>query len=142
MFQLHQKMVISILIKINITSERKIDSELKGKPSFRVHAQSLGVGQVDAAADAGLLLLGDRAQVSAQGVAQLAELGLASVLQAELERHLGDVVIQTLQSRVDAQQLQALAIRFPQETNPRSQDRSVSSILHVFSAHSTAIKRK
>lgn len=51
----------------------------------------------------------------AQLVAQLAELGLARVLEAELEGHPRDVVVQRLHMRIGAEQLQALAVGFPQE---------------------------
>ena len=61
----------------------------------------------------------------AQLVAQLPKLGLALILEAELEGLLGNVVIEALHARIGAQQLQALAIGLPQELDPRHEDRAV-----------------
>lgn len=48
-------------------------------------------------------------------VAQLPEFSLAGVFETELEGHARDVVIQRFHVRVRTQQLQTLAVGFPQE---------------------------
>lgn len=58
-----------------------------------------------------------------QLVAELTELGLARVFEAELERHARDVVVQGLHVSVGAEELQALAVRLPEEFHLRREIR-------------------
>jgi hypothetical protein len=67
----------------------------------------------------------------AQLVAQLPELRLPLILEAELERLLGNVVIESLHPRVGPQQLQALAVGLPQELDPRHEDGAVGAVLRA-----------
>jgi len=69
--------------------------------------------------------------------AKLPELGFTSILEAKLEGMLGSVVIQFLNPRIGTKQLQTLAVRFPQEFDPRSQNYSIRSVLSIFTTHST-----
>merc|ERR1719348_1103998 len=71
-----------------------------------------------------------------QLVAQLPELCLALVLQAEPECLGGDVVVEPLHPCVGPQELQALTVGLPQELDPRHQNRSVTSVLGSFSRYS------
>lgn len=50
---------------------------------------------------------------------------------------LRDVMVQTLHFGVVPQQVQTLAIRLPQEFDPRSEQQAVSTVLSVLSTHST-----
>lgn len=50
---------------------------------------------------------------------------------------LGNVMVQPLHLGVVSQQVQALAVGFPQELNPGSEEQPISTILGVFSTHST-----
>ncbi len=74
-------------------------------------------------------LLDDEVQMVAQLVAQLPELRLPLILEAELERLLGNVVIQSLHPWVGPQQLQALAVWLPQELHPGHEDGAVGAVL-------------
>lgn len=50
---------------------------------------------------------------------------------------LGNVMVQALHLGVVPQQVQALAVRFPQELHPGSEQQAVGTILSVLSTHST-----
>lgn len=50
---------------------------------------------------------------------------------------LGNVMVQPLHLGVVSQQVQALAVGFPQELNPGSEEQPIGTILGVFSTHST-----
>lgn len=105
------------------------------EPGLEVELLGLGLGNGDVGDLGGQL--GDVVEVLAQLVAQLAELGLAVVLEAELEGHARDVVVEVLDVRVGAQQLQALAVRLPQELDPGGQDGAVGAVLGVLAGNGT-----
>ena len=71
-----------------------------------------------------------------QLVAELPELGLALILEAELEGLLGNVVIQSLHPGVGTQELQALAVGLPEKLDPGHEDCAVRAVLRPLARHS------
>ena len=57
------------------------------------------------------------------------------VLEAELERLLGDIMVEPLHAHVGPEELEALAVRLPEELDPRHQDLAVRAILGVLAGH-------
>ena len=63
--------------------------------------------------------------------AEAPELGLARVLFAEVERLLRDRVVELFHARIRTQKFEALAVRIPEELDPRRQNRPVRAVLCV-----------
>lgn len=73
-------------------------------------------------------VLGGILDVVAEKLAQSAELGLAGVLQAELERLQSGGLVHDLEARIVLEDLEHRPVGLPQELEPRSDDRTISTI--------------
>lgn len=79
---------------------------------------------------------GDNAHI----VAKLSELGFSPIFHTEVKGLFSDIVVQLLDSVVISQQIQTLAVRLPQKLHPRSENRSIRSILRIFRRYSSEQK--